>query len=299
MKKGSLVLVLGLFLGQVAVYGKDAGEKSAAFLKLGAGARANAMAGAYCAIADDSSACYWNPAGLVQLKDREASFMYYKPMTEVNGLGYSNINVALPNMGASLVYLGYGQEKGYDKEENPTEDWSASDMALSGSYAKKINKNLSVGGTLKAISMKIDDSSANAFCLDGGILYKNYYPGLNLAAVLTNLGTKPKFIDQADPLPLSLRLGSAYTLPKRSLPFPTLISLDTNLSPFYVALGIESKISPIFSARLGYASGPADEGSGITAGFGLSQSTFGLDYAIRPYGELGLSHYISLSTAIR
>lgn len=297
MKRLTMVLMVGMILGaECKSYANKKGEKAAAFLKLGAGARANAMAGAYCAIADEASACYWNPAGLVQLKDREASFMYYRPMTEVNGLGYSNINVALPNMGVSLVYLGYGQEKGYDKEENPTEDWSASDMAISGSYARKINKNLSVGGTLKVISMKIDDADANAFCLDAGLLYKDYYPGINLAAVLTNLGTKPKFIDQANPLPLSLRLGSAYTLPKKSLPIPALISLDTNLFPFYVALGIESKISTIFSARLGYASGPADEGSGLTAGFGLSQPTISLDYAIRPYGELGLSHYISLST---
>ncbi|MBU1598717.1 hypothetical protein KKG61_01205, partial [bacterium] len=114
--------------------------------------------------------------------------------------------------------------------------------------------------------------------------------------VLTNLGTKPKFIDQADPLPLSLRLGGAYNLPK-SLPIPLLIALDTNLFPFYISLGMEGQISPIFSARLGYASGPADEGSGLTAGLGITtQQSLSLDYAIRPYGELGLSHYISLSS---
>ncbi|MBU2461360.1 hypothetical protein KKH65_00580, partial [bacterium] len=152
------------------------------------------------------------------------------------------------------------------------------------------------GASLKVISMKIDDKSANAFCLDGGLLYKDYYPNLNLAAVLTNLGTKPKFIDQADPLPLSLRLGGAYNLPK-SLPIPLLIALDTNLFPFYISLGMEGQISPIFSARLGYASGPADEGSGLTAGLGITtQQSLSLDYAIRPYGELGLSHYISLSS---
>jgi len=143
--------------------------------------------------------------------------------------------------------------------------------------------------------MKIDDSSANAFCLDAGLLYQDYRPNLNLAAVLTNLGTKPKFIDQADPLPLFLRLGGAY---KKNLKFPTLISLDTNLSPFYVALGIESALSPIFSARLGYASGPAKEGSELTADFGITHQNLFLDYAIRPYGELGLSHYISLSTRL-
>ena len=52
--------------------------------------------------------------------------MYHKPMTDVDGLAYSNINLAFPDMGASLVYLGYGQTKGYDNLGATTEDWSAS-----------------------------------------------------------------------------------------------------------------------------------------------------------------------------
>ncbi|MBI4752842.1 PorV/PorQ family protein [Candidatus Desantisbacteria bacterium] len=287
MKRLICLLVLGI-LGQ-GVYANNAGEKGAAFLKLGQGARANGMAGAYSAIADDSSACYWNPAGLVQLEQNEALFMYHRPMTEVDGLAYSNISMVLPSVneayGVSLVYLGYGQTKGYDNTGKSASDWSASDMVISGSYAKRINQKLSVGASLKAIQLRIDDKGAQAICLDAGLLCKDYYPNLNLAAVLTNLGTKPKFE--------KLRLGGAY---KKNLKFPTFISFDTNLSPFYVALGIESQISPIFVGRAGYASGPADEGSGLTAGFGITQQSLSLDYAIRPYGELGLSHYLSLSS---
>ncbi|MFH0775520.1 MAG: PorV/PorQ family protein [bacterium] len=296
MKRLTMVLVLGMVLGQGA-YATDAGEKGAAFLKLGQGARANGMAGAYCAIADDSSACYWNPAGLVQLNQNEALFMYLRPMTEVDGLAYSSINMVLPSIneayGVSLVYFGYGKEKGYDNSGNSTDDWSASDMAISCSYARKINQGLSIGGSLKTVQLRIDDKGAQSICLDAGLLCKDYRPNLNLAAVLTNLGKKPKSEKEGDPLPLSLRLGGAY---KKDLRFPTLISLDTNLSPFYVALGIESALSPIFSARLGYASGPAKEGPGLTAGFGITQQSLSLDYAIRPYSDLGLSHYISLSS---
>jgi len=183
MKKVLVVLVLGMALGQGA-YGSNAGEKGAAFLKLGQGARANGMAGAYSAIADDSSACYWNPAGLVQLDQNEALFMYLRPMTEVDGLAYSNINMALPSVneayGVSLVYLGYGKNKGYDNKGKQANDWSASDMAISGSYAKRINQRLSVGASLKAIQLRIDDKGAQAICLDAGLLYKDYYPNLKL-----------------------------------------------------------------------------------------------------------------------
>ena len=298
MKKGLMVLVMGMALG-TGVYAYNAGEKSAAFLKLGQGARANGLAGAYSAIADDASAAYWNPAGLVQLNQREAMFMYHRPMTEVDGLVYSNINMALPSVneayGVSLVYLGYGKEKGYDNLGNSTDDWSAEDCAISCSYAKRINQKLSIGGSLKAIQLRIDDKGNQSICLDTGLFYKNYYPNLNLAAVLTNLGTKPKSETQGDPLPLSLRLGGAYKI--TNLTRPALLGCDVNLSPFYICLGIEGQISPIFSVRCGYASGPAKEGPGLTAGFGLTlQPTLSLDYAIKPYGELGLSHYISLSS---
>ena len=36
-------------------------------LKMGVGARANAMGDSYVAIADDASAVYWNPAGIARL----------------------------------------------------------------------------------------------------------------------------------------------------------------------------------------------------------------------------------------
>ena len=43
------------------------GTTTANFLKLGAGARAEAMGGAYAAVADDATALYWNPAGLTRI----------------------------------------------------------------------------------------------------------------------------------------------------------------------------------------------------------------------------------------
>ena len=48
---------------------------AAEFLKIGIGARALGMGGAFVSVADDASAAYWNPAGLVQLEEREAMLM--------------------------------------------------------------------------------------------------------------------------------------------------------------------------------------------------------------------------------
>ena len=47
------------------------GTTAAQFLKIGVGARALAMGGAYAATSNDATALYWNPAGLSSLKKNE------------------------------------------------------------------------------------------------------------------------------------------------------------------------------------------------------------------------------------
>jgi len=64
--------------------------------------------------------------------------------------------------------------------------------------------------------------------------------------------------------------------------------------------GVEYVPVPELAVRLGYRTGPEDVGtlgllSGVTAGLGVTIGGLSLDYAITPYGKLGLAHRIGLA----
>jgi hypothetical protein len=72
------------------------GDYSASFLEIGVGARALAMGGAFCSLANDGTAFFWNPAGLAFLKRPQISGMYGpqfgtlgNPLGNFHHLGYS------------------------------------------------------------------------------------------------------------------------------------------------------------------------------------------------------------------
>ncbi|RKZ05995.1 hypothetical protein DRQ25_14900, partial [Candidatus Fermentibacteria bacterium] len=68
----SILAALIVFAFSNSSGAKYAGE----FLYVGAGARALGMGGAFCAVADDASAGYWNPSGLFLINGQEAQFMH-------------------------------------------------------------------------------------------------------------------------------------------------------------------------------------------------------------------------------
>jgi len=48
------------------------------------------MGESFCAVADDINALYWNPAGIAQINERQATFMYSDWLEEIkyNYLAY-------------------------------------------------------------------------------------------------------------------------------------------------------------------------------------------------------------------
>ena len=78
-EKGPIVFLLAVVLGftiVLTVAVAEEGSHAAEFLSHGVGARALGMGSSFVSIADDATAAYWNPAGLVQIQRRAFATMY-------------------------------------------------------------------------------------------------------------------------------------------------------------------------------------------------------------------------------
>ena len=78
-ENSAIAFLFTLLLGLTAVSMRadaEEGSHAAEFLSHGVGARALGMGSSFVSIADDATAAYWNPAGLVQIPRRAFAMMY-------------------------------------------------------------------------------------------------------------------------------------------------------------------------------------------------------------------------------
>ena len=170
------------------------------FLNIGAGARGLAMGGAQVASVNDGTAGYWNPAGLVGVKDYPSVHLMHAEYFA--GIGkYDFGSVAIPlNDQKRVVALSvlrfavddipntlFLVEPDGSVNYNNIRTFSSADYAFLLSYAQKIkdeeDQKLSFGGNVKIIHRKVGSfASAWGFGLDAGIQYTNKRLKLGLSA---------------------------------------------------------------------------------------------------------------------
>jgi len=317
MRRKILLAVLLLLISGACFAGifsrNEAGVTGATFLKLEAGARPVAMGGAFVAVADDANATYWNPAGLVQIRQREITAMHNEWFQEIRYefLGYVHPLTESDVLGGSItcLYLG-NMEKRMTEEEEPS-SFGAFDLAVTMAYAHKFNGSFSGGANLKLIHQSIEKEKAWGVGLDVGGLTKLSIAGhtLWMGFAVQNIGPKIKFVEQGDALPLNIKVGLAYRLSigsrRQSIQNRLIFALDIN-APVDNAVNAHIGSEYVytrwkdmeFAIRMGYKTNTLkDLGglSGLSAGLGFMWKGLGIDYAWVPYGHLGNTHRVALS----
>jgi len=310
LHRGLPNIALAFLLGLAAVNKAGAafsssgvGTTTANFLKLGVGARCEAMGEACAALTNDASALYWNPAALTLIPEKEGSLMlmhapYLEP-TYFDFAGYAQNTGSAGAFGLGMQYFSGGAITQTDTSGTSMGNFNPYDLAVSLGYANSFY-GFSFGVTGKYVESKLQ-TSANAMAVDMGLLTPAYFHDrLRFAVVETNLGGRMTFDQQSYGLPFNLKAGSALSLtPAWKATFDMNFPTDNNP---YATIGSEYvwKIRSgwTMAGRVGYngrSSGDIDGLSGPTAGFGLSMQSYSFDYAMVPMGALGLTHRISFS----
>lgn len=188
----SFILLFSLNSG-FAQFSKT-GTAAAQFLKIGVGARAMALGGAYGSLADDADALYWNPAGLV-LINKPALYgshtSWFADITHQFGgvvlpLGASGV------IGLSVIVLNMDEMEitTIEQPRGTGEFFDASDFAIGLSYARWITDRFSIGLSAKYINQRIYNESAVGLAFDIGTRLRTGFHGLIIGMNISNVGGK-------------------------------------------------------------------------------------------------------------
>ncbi len=310
MKKFFIIFFIIIFV--YLLFSEDNKSSSTAlFLKITPGSRAAGMGNAFVALSDDVNGIYFNPAGTTQILFPQ---MFISYLQWFEGINNSYLGFVYPlgkqSVGVLVNYLSFGG--GFEfRDENGVIIENAQDIYNSAvvlSFARNVQKNISIGIGVKGILQKYLHYNANGFAVDisGLFVTEKFSFGLNLQ----NLGPQIVVSDVSNSLPFSIRFGSGYK-PKKNISLSIDIEKpqDTNVR-FYT--GAEYVYQDKYAVRVGYNQiDNFDFQKGWCFGFGakteigketswektsIAGVETSLDYAVTYFGEeLGYIHRISLT----
>lgn len=283
------------FTGKVFAGNKNAGTSGAQFLKIGVGARAAGMGEAFTAVGDDVTAIGWNPAGLGRLTAPEFTAMHtqwfqdssHEFLAAAYPAAWGTLGVALQGFTVENI------PKRTADTDAPDGEFDSKDAAYTISYGKSLGEKWAAGANVKYIRQEIDGQTAGGAAIDLGALWQTPHEPLALGLSVRQLGGEMKFVDEGDPLPMTVTLGAAYKLWDDRVR----LGLDVrqpNDNDLQFGLGGELT-QPLFSdmsgsLRAGYNSAgtdPTDGLTGVSVGLGLAWRDWSFDTAWVPYGVLG------------
>lgn len=290
----------------------SAGTTSAAFLKLGVGARPVAMGGIHLPAQADPFALYWNPAALAYSGAGRSAGLFHNE--HFQGLAQEFLGYSGPagegTLGLGLNYFRVGKDlerrSGLNESDPlnpitvPEGRFGAYDLAFYAGYGAFAGRGAALGVSLKMIRQSIDDEAGETAALDLGALRSFRWRGGEYTAGLAvqNLGPGVRFVRRSHPLPLTARATLGRTLGPRGAALALQLEKPVDNYPS-LAAGGEYPLTGRMSLRAGYRyrqhGNELGAWSGFSAGAGVAFDRLTFDYAFTPFGVLGESHRFSLA----
>lgn len=306
--------------------GQRSGISAFQFLKIGVGARGVAMGESFVAVANDASALYWNPAGLVQSSENQAFLSHTEYVADIRH-DYVGVTYHLTDadaVGVTLTSL-HMKDMEVTTETQPGGTgryFSFGDVGIGLSYARKMTDQFSFGATVRYVEETLDVLKMRSVMVDLGTYYWTGLGTSRFGVVISNFGADVAPTGTTTPLS-----GQAVTS-FQTFSLPTVFKLGIAMDPVLtddqrvtasvqlnhpndnaenVRLGVEYAWQNTFFLRggvkrtIGQKLLAADETSeeSYTLGAGVRVAavltTVGADYAYASFSRLGSVHRLSLT----
>jgi long-subunit fatty acid transport protein len=306
--------------------GQRAGISALQFLKIGVGARGTAMGEAFVAVANDASALFWNPAGVVQSAENEVFFAHTEYVVDIKHeyLGATYHLTETDAFGLALTSL-HMQDMEITTETQPLgtgQYFSFGDVGIGITYARKMTDQFSVGATVRYVEETLDILKMRSVMVDLGTYYWTGLGTARFAVVISNFGA------DVEPTGTVTQLSGARDSSFQTFSLPTLFKLGIAMDPILtdehrlttsiqlnhpndnaenVRVGVEyawhntlflrGGVKRTIGQKLLAADETSEESFGLGVGFRVAAglTTVGVDYAFADYNRLGAIHRISMT----
>ena len=318
-----LIIALGILAVAWPIFPLQAQEKLAQtgfqFLSVGQDARAVAMGEAFTTVEGNSSGLFYNPASMARLESTiEVSANYFEWIADINytsiSLGFRPAGGQYGVVGLSVMSVDYGTLQGTMVWANhqgfiDTEEFNPHAIAIGLGYSKYLTNKFAVGGQVKYVAQSlgrnvipnegVKDNIASTLAFDFGTIYRTGFKSFTFGMMVRNFSQEIKFEKESFQLPLTFNIGfSANVLDFVPLDMENqslLLSVNAvhpRSYPEYINVGMEYEFNQFLALRFGYVSNHDEYG--MTYGFGVKASHFGLDYAFTPFGIFNQVHRFSV-----
>ncbi len=171
------------------------GTSMANYLKIGVGARASAMGGAYVALSDDITSLYWNPGGIGMVDHNEAVLHFTDWFMDSQmyffGASYHIDRVGIIGLSLNSFDSGGIEETTIDEPEGTGRTFRAANHTIGLTYTRRLIERFSFGITLKYVEERLDRTQARALGVDIGSVYRtNFLNDMRIGFAMTNLGQR-------------------------------------------------------------------------------------------------------------
>ena len=223
---------VGLFLILLSTLLFGAQRPGAVFLMIWPGARPTALSGAYAAVVEDATACYYNQAGLGFIDKTTVTLQHANWLPGLHpDMYYEYLGVTKPykkgTFGLSIIYLTTGKTQVTNNEGIYLGEYTTFDIAVGLNYGFTLTSKLGLGLGWKVIysylvpnwvfekmpELGIEQGGTGlTYAFDTGILYKPF-GFLSVAAALQNIGPDISYSESgsSDPLPYTFRAGFQFS----------------------------------------------------------------------------------------